>query len=86
MNDIHLASGCSSVGDMIRRYTVDKRQEDAFYVVDLQDIILKHHKWVTELPRVTPYYAVKCNSSKVVLEILAGLGLGFDCASKVSFS
>lgn len=81
-NCIHLAKkNCSSVSDMIR-LTIDKKQEDAFYVVDLQDIIVKHYRWINCLPRVTPYYAVKCNSSKVVLEILAGLGLGFDCASK----
>lgn len=26
--------------------------------------------------------AVKCNSDAAVLELMAGLGLGFDCASK----
>jgi Diaminopimelate decarboxylase len=32
------------------------------------------------------YYisAVKCNDSVTVLEVLAALGTGFDCASKVS--
>ncbi|RWR98950.1 hypothetical protein B4U80_06104, partial [Leptotrombidium deliense] len=34
------------------------------------------------MPRIKPYYAVKCNNTPIVLEILASLGLGFDCASK----
>jgi diaminopimelate decarboxylase len=27
--------------------------------------------------------AVKCNDSRLILQTLAGLGVGFDCASKV---
>ena len=34
-----------------------------------------------ELPRVAPYYAVKCNNDPMVLRTLANLGCGFDCAS-----
>jgi ornithine decarboxylase len=37
--------------------------------------------WTTSLPRVTPYYAVKCNPDKAMLALLAALGTGFDCAS-----
>ncbi|MGH0166403.1 UNVERIFIED_CONTAM: hypothetical protein FKN15_050711 [Acipenser sinensis] len=39
-------------------------------------------RWTRALPRVTPYYAVKCNDSKAVVMTLASLGAGFDCASK----
>lgn len=55
---------------------------DAFYVCDLGDILKKHLRWVRALPRVTPFYAVKCNDSKRVVSTLASLGTGFDCASK----
>ncbi|KAI0216791.1 Ornithine decarboxylase [Lamellibrachia satsuma] len=34
-------------------------------------------------PRVQPFYAVKCNEDPCVLRLLAQLGTGFDCASKV---
>ncbi|CAH2222221.1 ornithine decarboxylase [Pelobates cultripes] len=34
------------------------------------------------MPRVKPFYAVKCNNSRVVVKLLADLGAGFDCASK----
>ncbi|CAN9502039.1 unnamed protein product [Ophioblennius macclurei] len=57
--------------------------KDAFFVCDLGDILRKHLRWVRLLPRVTPFYAVKCNSSREVVATLASLGTGFDCASKV---
>ncbi|XP_064412448.1 ornithine decarboxylase isoform X1 [Latimeria chalumnae] len=56
--------------------------KDAFYVADLGDIVKKHLRWVRALPRVMPFYAVKCNDSKAVVKTLAALGAGFDCASK----
>ncbi|XP_037097796.1 ornithine decarboxylase [Syngnathus acus] len=60
--------------------TTDDR--DAFYVCDLGDVLKKHLRWARALPRVSPFYAVKCNDSSVVLTTLASLGTGFDCASK----
>jgi len=33
------------------------------------------------MPRVTPFYAVKCNPDHLVVRTLAILGAGFDCAS-----
>ncbi|XP_029451750.1 ornithine decarboxylase [Rhinatrema bivittatum] len=56
--------------------------KDAFYVADLGDILRKHLRWLKALPRVTPFYAVKCNDSKAILKTLSALGSGFDCASK----
>ncbi|KAK6488490.1 ornithine decarboxylase-like [Huso huso] len=56
--------------------------KDAFYVADLGDVVKKHMRWTRALPRVAPYYAVKCNDSKAVVMTLASLGAGFDCASK----
>ena len=35
------------------------------------------------LPRVSPFFEVKCNSSPWVLRVLATLGTSFDCASQV---
>lgn len=34
------------------------------------------------MPRVTPYYAVKCNTDPAMVSLLAALGAGFDCASE----
>ncbi|XP_058163662.1 ornithine decarboxylase-like [Dasypus novemcinctus] len=56
--------------------------KDAFYVVDLGDILKKHLRWLKVLPRVTPFFAVKCNDNKATVKTLASIGTGFDCASK----
>lgn len=60
--------------------------KDAFYVVDLSEVAAKHQQWVQELPRVRPYYAVKCNDDPHIVATLARLGAGFDCASKGEMS
>ena len=37
---------------------------------------------LAQLPRVRPSYAVKCNDDPTIVETLAALGAGFDCASR----
>ncbi|KAL7276844.1 Ornithine decarboxylase [Rhizina undulata] len=56
--------------------------EDAFFVADLGEVYRQHMRWKMNLPRVEPFYAVKCNGDRNVLRLLAALGTGFDCASK----
>jgi len=57
-------------------------KDDAFFVGDLGDVVRKYKQWMSKMPRVTPFYAVKCNDDSAVLAVLAQLGTGFDCASK----
>ncbi|XP_062559436.1 ornithine decarboxylase 1-like [Armigeres subalbatus] len=57
-------------------------REDPFHVLDLDDVVQKHLNWLGQLPRVKPFYAVKCNDDPHILKVLACLGTGFDCASK----
>lgn len=54
---------------------------DSFYICNLSDIIRKYEDWRNFLPRVKPFYAVKCNDDINVLKTLASLGCSFDCAS-----
>ncbi|GCB76060.1 hypothetical protein scyTo_0015419, partial [Scyliorhinus torazame] len=61
---------------------MDRDLTDAFIIVDLGALVDQHLRWQRALPRVEPFYAVKCNSSKPVVQILAQMGMGFDCASK----
>ncbi|EPQ08910.1 Ornithine decarboxylase 2, partial [Myotis brandtii] len=56
---------------------------DPFMVGDLGVLASRHQAFCQALPRVSPFYAVKCNSSPWVLRVLAALGTGFDCASQV---
>ncbi|KAG8346023.1 Pyridoxal dependent decarboxylase pyridoxal binding domain [Trypanosoma vivax] len=55
---------------------------DAFIITDLAEVLRSHCRWVATLPRVAPFYAVKCNDSEGVLKTLAAVGVGFDCASQ----
>ncbi|XP_015273244.1 PREDICTED: antizyme inhibitor 2 isoform X1 [Gekko japonicus] len=56
--------------------------QEAFFVADLGDVVKKHLRLLKALPRVKPFYAPKCNCSKGVVQMLAGLGVGFGCANK----
>ncbi|KAH8820049.1 putative ornithine decarboxylase [Xylogone sp. PMI_703] len=56
--------------------------EDTFFVADLGEVYRQHMRWKLNLPRVKPFYAVKCNPDPKVIQLLAELGTGFDCASK----
>ncbi|XP_036112710.1 antizyme inhibitor 2-like [Molossus molossus] len=60
----------------------DSDHRDPFMVADLGVLVSRHRAFCQALPRVSPFYAVKCNNSPWVLRVLASLGIGFDCASQ----
>uniref|UniRef100_T1I070 ornithine decarboxylase n=1 Tax=Rhodnius prolixus TaxID=13249 RepID=T1I070_RHOPR len=68
--------------DVLKGIALSGSQEEAFFVMDVGEIIKQYETWTKMLPRVKPFYAVKCNDSQVVLQIMAALGANFDCASK----
>ncbi|KAI1438871.1 ornithine decarboxylase [Xylaria sp. CBS 124048] len=77
------------IGDALRQRvesidheTCEPGDEDTFFVGDLGEVYRQHMRWKKNLPRVKPFYAVKCNPDPKVIQLLAGLGTGFDCASK----
>lgn len=77
------------VGDALRSHidsidldTCHAGGEDSFFVADVGQVYRQHVRWTTSLPRIEPFYAMKCNNDPVVLKLLALLGTGFDCASK----
>ncbi|GBM63231.1 Ornithine decarboxylase [Araneus ventricosus] len=62
----------------------DQKDEDsAFLVFDIDDVVEKVNHWREKMPRVDPFYAMKCNSDPMLLRTLAALDVGFDCASKM---
>lgn len=71
-----------STYDIINDYLEDNQSERAFYIIDLGELTNSFSTWMRLLPRVHPYYAVKCNPNPVILESLASLGANFDCASE----
>ena len=54
--DLHLVS--QSPADMIMTlmYFHLQETEEAFYLFDVGDVILKYKTWLEKLPRVTPFY------------------------------
>ncbi|KAF7194688.1 Ornithine decarboxylase [Pseudocercospora fuligena] len=62
--------------------TCDNLDDEAFFVADLGEVYRQHIRWKQHLPRIRPYFAVKCNPDPIVLHLLHELGTGFDCASK----
>lgn len=83
---IHILDGKTNPEDVIHHFTESGLQEDPFYVFNVGEIVQKHKEWKMKLPRVQPFYAVKCNDCQIVLEVLAALGTGFDCASKAEIN
>jgi ornithine decarboxylase len=49
--------------------------------MDISRIVRQYQHWMKHLPRVHPFYAMKCNNQKPIIETLHELGTGFDCAS-----
>ena len=56
--------------------------EDPLYVLDLGAVLRLYQAWTALMPRVQPFYAVKCNTDPAMISLLSALGAGFDCASE----
>jgi ornithine decarboxylase len=68
--------------DIINYYLEQNKVDEAFFLIDLGEVLEQYKTWKTLLPRVEPFYAVKCCPNPMVLKLLDILGCGFDCASK----
>ncbi|XP_010021967.1 PREDICTED: antizyme inhibitor 2 isoform X2 [Nestor notabilis] len=75
--------------DLLENLLVELCQEgdqQAFFVADLGDIVKKHLQFLKALPRVKPFFPVKCNGSDGVIRLLAELGTGFACTNKAEIA
>ena len=59
--------------DIINDFLQENQSEEAFYIIDLGEIVKSYNNWIRLLPDVKPFYAVKCNSNPVILEALSEL-------------
>ncbi|GLC44530.1 Mitochondrial 2-oxoadipate and 2-oxoglutarate transporter [Pleodorina starrii] len=66
----------------IRHILRNDIDSDSIYCVDLAAPFRLFKAWRAAMPRVLPYYAVKCYPEPGILKLLIALGAGFDCASK----
>lgn len=85
-NNIKLFNLDDDICDVISTVLEGNVSEEAFYIVDIGNVIRQYEKWTEMLPNVKPYYAVKCNPNPVILKVLSELGCNFDCASKNEIS
>ncbi|EKX33132.1 hypothetical protein GUITHDRAFT_81731 [Guillardia theta CCMP2712] len=60
----------------------ESEDQDPFYIIDLSMVLKKLNDWKSFMPRVQPFYAIKCNNDSFICKLLALSGCGFDCASK----
>ncbi|XP_048009130.1 antizyme inhibitor 1a isoform X2 [Megalobrama amblycephala] len=81
---VELLEGSAALRDVIDKHIHDQTLalKSAFFVADLGVIIRQQICWRTKMDQIRPFYAVKSNSSPVVVEILAALGTGFVCSNK----
>ncbi|GMM34627.1 ornithine decarboxylase [Saccharomycopsis crataegensis] len=55
---------------------------NSFFVCDLGEVYRLYQYWKHKLPRIHPFYAIKCNTDPEIIKILGKMGANFDCASK----
>ncbi|KAL8284072.1 hypothetical protein RQP46_005185 [Phenoliferia psychrophenolica] len=73
--------------DAINLDECEAHGENALFVCDLAEVYRQALRWQRELGhRVEAFFAVKCNPDPHVLQLLASMGLGFDCASQPEIS
>jgi ornithine decarboxylase len=65
----------------IQRYLADEQPQTPCLVVDLEAVAAAYESLQRALPMATIYYAMKANPAQPVLQLLAGMGSSFDCAS-----
>lgn len=53
---IHVLEPGKENWDVIRDIAHSGVQEEAFYVMDVGDVIRKHKEWKLKMPRVAPFY------------------------------
>ncbi|KAK9814356.1 hypothetical protein WJX72_004436 [[Myrmecia] bisecta] len=83
-NAMPLAAGdAATLDSYMQRLIAQRGLEDPLYLVDLGALRRLFDAWVAAMPRVQPFYAVKCNPNPAMIALLAAMGAGFDCASEM---
>lgn len=75
-----------NMNDVIKNIIETKASSNSIFIIDIGAIFRRYKLWMTHLPKVQMFYAVKCNPDKLLLNTLVGLNVGFDVASKVEIS
>ena len=73
--DLHLSR------DKILAFLEKIRYERPFILIDENIIVKKYSRFINALPNIRPFYALKANSDKKIINILKSLKSGFEIAS-----
>lgn len=79
--DVYDITSFKSISKFVQHRIESSEEPGSFLVINLHQIVKQFHQWKAELPRVEPFYAVKCNPDQAILQLLASLGVNFDCAT-----
>jgi ornithine decarboxylase len=79
--NIHEFSKDISRISALENFINNSTEAEPFFIFNPNSIVNQHEKWRRNLPRFTPFYAVKCNNDPNVLKVMVSLGTSFDCAS-----
>ena len=63
--------------DLVRFFLKNQNaysKDNSFYIIDLTQVVNQYYKWLKYMPRVIPYYAVKCNPDPIIIRLLYLLG------------
>jgi len=85
VNKYDVETVASTIEELIASKLADdtaRESEEAFYFIDLGTVVRKYQQWIANLPRVKPFFAIKCNPNTAIIKTLASFGVNFDCASK----
>lgn len=81
-NNVKVYNESLSIYDIVNQYLEKNKGDESFVIIDLGDIIRQYNRWEENLPRIKPYYAIKCNPSPIIIQLLNKLGCNFDTASR----
>jgi ornithine decarboxylase len=76
------SGGYQGMSEQGLKFILEHDLDESFYVMDLGNVLRLLKAWRAAMPRVQPFYAVKCNPEPGMLKLMAAMGTGFDCASK----
>lgn len=68
--------------DAIKSIIKLDEETSSFYHLSVDELLSCVDQWRNLLPRITPHYAIKCNSEPSILRTFSILGMSFDCASR----
>ena len=56
LKDLRIFDDEMSNADIVKNIISSENQDDAFHILDVNDIVTKHTLWLSKIPQVIPYF------------------------------